>query len=159
MKEPTCFYASTLKERGWSEKLIQQLLGEPDEYGTNPHYKSGPPTRLFLRERVFQAEETPSFQTHIEKREQRVESAKKAVQTKSTRLTERISQVEINLPKLTEAKLITQAISQYNRYRGGIAFNRGDGDFTPVVETRIRKDKLFIRENLSFPSLSTRLRP
>ena len=63
--DPTHCYASTLKTRGWNEKLIAQLLGEPDQWGSNPHYRSGPPSRLFDRERVTQAEAADIFQSHL----------------------------------------------------------------------------------------------
>ena len=41
-----CTGAPGLRERGWTESMIRDLLGDPDLYVDNPHYKkSGPMTR------------------------------------------------------------------------------------------------------------------
>lgn len=48
----THIYESTVrKEYGLTRKMIEEL-GPPDEYVVNPHYKSGPPARLYLVSRV-----------------------------------------------------------------------------------------------------------
>src|SRR5690606_991259 len=41
-----------LKARNWTEAAIKRFLGEPDDTKPNPHYKSGPPMRLWLKERA-----------------------------------------------------------------------------------------------------------
>jgi hypothetical protein len=48
----------TLKKRGWTEKLIAEMLGEPYRMGNNPHYQSGPKIRLWLISAVIEAENT-----------------------------------------------------------------------------------------------------
>jgi hypothetical protein len=50
--------AAGLKDRRWTDSMIKTLLGQPDETATNPIYKSGPPMRLYLLERVEQTEQT-----------------------------------------------------------------------------------------------------
>jgi len=47
----------TLIKRGWKKSEIVKHLGEPDAEADNPHWKSGPPMRLFLKARVLRAEE------------------------------------------------------------------------------------------------------
>ena len=47
----------TLLKRGWKKPEIAKYLGEPDVEAKNPHRKSGPPMRLFLKARVLRVEE------------------------------------------------------------------------------------------------------
>ena len=45
--------ASRLKgERGWTEELIRERLGDPDRRAPNPHGRDAPPMRLYLLARV-----------------------------------------------------------------------------------------------------------
>ena len=44
--------APGLKARGWTESMIRDLLGDPDAYADNPHYKSAAPRRLWRLQRV-----------------------------------------------------------------------------------------------------------
>ena len=39
---------SQLKDRGWTDSLIRKFLSEADKTRTNPHYRSGPPMRLYV---------------------------------------------------------------------------------------------------------------
>ena len=65
---------STVKARGWSAGLIAKLLGNPDDFATNPHYRSGPMMRLYDLARVEAAEADPAFQAHLETRPARRKS-------------------------------------------------------------------------------------
>lgn len=72
MPSEELFYnQSNLLERGWSKKLVNDLLGEPDDFSVNPHYRTGPPVRRYLSSRVMAAESSPQFQKHLEDREKR----------------------------------------------------------------------------------------
>ena len=51
-----CVGAYGLKERGWTEAMIRDLLGEPDRYVDNPHYKSSGQMRLWRLQRAEAAE-------------------------------------------------------------------------------------------------------
>ena len=48
--------ASKVRERGWTEEMIDEFLGEPDERKPNPKYRSPYPMRLYLQKRVLAAE-------------------------------------------------------------------------------------------------------
>jgi hypothetical protein len=50
---------SELLRRGWTQGLIEKLLGAPDQLERNPHHRSGPKMRLYARARVLQAEASP----------------------------------------------------------------------------------------------------
>ena len=41
------YTATQLKARGWTDALIRDLLGAPDQTRINPHHRSGPPMRLY----------------------------------------------------------------------------------------------------------------
>ena len=56
-----CVGAVGLKERGWTEAMIRDLLGKPDTLRDNPHYKSADPMRLWRLQRVEAVEATPSL--------------------------------------------------------------------------------------------------
>lgn len=62
-------YASmqALKERGWTATMIDDLLGEPDDYADNPHYKSAAPCKLYDLGRVTKAEATAEYATRLAK--------------------------------------------------------------------------------------------
>ena len=42
---------TALRERGWSDRLIRELIGAPDQTAANPHYRSGAPVQLYDAER------------------------------------------------------------------------------------------------------------
>ncbi|QGV77821.1 hypothetical protein [Streptomyces ficellus] len=50
-----------LRERGWTDGMVRELLGEPDVQGRDPRRWSVAPVRLFLLARVEAVERTPEF--------------------------------------------------------------------------------------------------
>ena len=69
-------------ERGWSDKSMADLLGEPDRIVPNPHYRSAAPMRLYLLERVEAAERSRHFRPkHTSAARKR--GAARAVKTKT----------------------------------------------------------------------------
>lgn len=50
------FNLKELNERNWTNGLIKTFLGEPDDFRTNSFYASAAPSKLYLKERVFQEE-------------------------------------------------------------------------------------------------------
>jgi hypothetical protein len=71
---------SELLRRGWTQGLIEKLLGKPDQLMPNPHYRNGPKMRLYARVRVLQAEASPDFRAMQEGRAARRRGAQKADQ-------------------------------------------------------------------------------
>jgi hypothetical protein len=71
---------SELLRRGWTQGLIEKLLGKPDQLTANPHHRSGPKMRLYARTRVLQAESSSDFRAVQEGREARRRGAQKAGQ-------------------------------------------------------------------------------
>ena len=77
-----CVGAVGLKERGWTEAMIRDLLGKPDTLRDNPHYKSAAPMRLWRLQHVEAVEATPEFAQRKARADGQRAAAAKAVQTK-----------------------------------------------------------------------------
>lgn len=45
-----------LRERGWTDAMVRDFLGEPDTTRPNPRYRTGAPMKLYLAERAAVAE-------------------------------------------------------------------------------------------------------
>lgn len=54
-------YRTTVRKRGWTEHAIDKYLGEPDKFAVNPHYSSGPKSKLYLLYRVEELEKRVNF--------------------------------------------------------------------------------------------------
>lgn len=52
------------RQRGWTETLIDALLGGPDALGPNPHGWRAP-MRFFREDRVLDAERLPQFNRRV----------------------------------------------------------------------------------------------
>ena len=50
-----------LRERGWTDAMIGEYLGEPDATRPNPRYWNAAPMKLYLPERVEAAEANPEW--------------------------------------------------------------------------------------------------
>jgi len=97
---------SELLANGWTRKLIQDFLPEP-ELKRNPHYKRGPQMKLWSVSDVESVMQTKEFQEAKEKADKRKMSAQKAVITKTDKLLEDIEKkiLEIEVVKVNDKKL------------------------------------------------------
>lgn len=89
-----------LKRRGWTDGLIQKLLGAHDRTAPNPKFRRAAPMRLYRTSRVEAAEAAPDFVNRPSNKARRAGAAK-AVRTKTERIREWASTVPIsyNFPK------------------------------------------------------------
>ena len=108
---------STVKDMGFNKKLIEALLPEP-ELKDNPNYKCAAPMKLWKLTDVEAAMETDEYKAEQVKREKRLKSAQKAVQTKTDKLItlaresiDKISVQRIDLGKLREKTLAEISLS------------------------------------------------
>jgi hypothetical protein len=60
-----CFSQSDLLKRGWSMRLIDQLLGRRDWEAPNPHGAGFAPMLCWRKDRVLEAEKTLAFTTRV----------------------------------------------------------------------------------------------
>jgi hypothetical protein len=79
-----CIGAYGLKERGWTDSMIRDLLGKPDLLADNPHYKSAAPWRLWRLQRAEAIEAAPEFAARKERAERQCASARKGAELRQT---------------------------------------------------------------------------
>lgn len=114
---------STLKERGWTDLLIKIFLPQPHKTTTNPNYRSAPPMCLYKIAVVEQIEKSTEFQKEMEEAQKRKQRAKKAVETKLTKLRKDLSNMRFKVPLLSEKNLLKRAINHYNEMQDWREFN------------------------------------
>ena len=93
-QEPENYLARPqLRERGWTDGLIEKLLGEPDKRKPNPHYRSSPDMSLYLFSRIEAAEQEHQslLDNARQKHDRRCEAAEKAVETKCRKTLQKAS--------------------------------------------------------------------
>lgn len=117
-----------VKSLGFTEKLIEMLLPEP-ELRPNPYYRSAAHMQLFKRSDVEKAMKNPVFQERLKKREERQAAAEKAVETKRAKLKaatdkfiESIKIEKVDLDVLRTAAIEAQQDWYYEQY-----YYRGKG--------------------------------
>ena len=88
--------AKLIEERPWSEPMVRDFLGEPDRTPPNPHYRAGPPMRLYDLKRIEQAEATPEFALRQAQYEVRKKAALERSSAKREELIADVRQVEIH---------------------------------------------------------------
>lgn len=104
-----------LKTRGWTDALVRTFLGEPDRTTTNPHYRSGPPMRLYLRARVESSEVLPAFTVAQTKAQARQARGRVVSQQKREAMAAWVERLQIAVPRLEPAVLVERACAHYNR--------------------------------------------
>ena len=121
MLKPKRIALTTVRQMGFTDKLINQLLPEPILV-QNPYYKKAPPMKLWEEETVIKATKQQAFIDEQGKRARRKESAKKAVETKKHKLKtdmarrgESIAVKRLDLKTLKE-KTIEAKQRHYNEY-------------------------------------------
>lgn len=116
-QKPKSDYTSVagLKARGWTDRFIKDLLGEPDKLGRNPHYRSAAPVRLYEMTRVIEVELTDKFKSKPDTTKQKL-AAKKAANTKRQALLDYIERLEITIPAIPFPELLIQACDSYNSW-------------------------------------------
>jgi hypothetical protein len=104
-------------KRGWTDGLIRDFLGEPDQTKKNPHYSRGAPMCLYALSRVEAVEATEEFIQRMAKIKSRRRTAKRAarqaVVTKWFKTLEIIEDVP-PLPQMDRDELIECACDHYN---------------------------------------------
>jgi hypothetical protein len=133
------FCKPELRERGWTDGLIKRLLGEPDQWKRNPHYRSGPQMGLYLcfRVQAAEAEHQAELDDARKKRSRRCEAAQKAAKTrceaaqKAAKTKRRkIMRESLNAIKLQERlplpELVKRACAHYNALPPRRRYSRHD---------------------------------
>lgn len=77
-----CITKSRVKELGFTDKMIVDLLGEPDLEKTNPIFKCASPMKLWREDRVRKAMDSDEFRRARAAADKRSQAAKKSAQTR-----------------------------------------------------------------------------
>ena len=133
-------------KRGWTDTMIRNLLGEPDRTARNPHYKSAPPMKLYLLDRVIDAENSVKFTKYVPD-PKRKKAAAKAVQTKIDRLTRWAKTVHIryNFPSpgmlygsdREKVNYLRHECTEYDYTLGDMYGKTGKDIAYPIIKNRI----------------------
>jgi len=111
------FTKSDLKTRGWTESMIDKLLGQPEKFGQNSHKKSTS-VYLFLSSRVLEVEGSQEFKEWQKKTApRRIKQSKSMLalsDTKRKQILEYVKNMEIDVPKLHKRQCIREACEHYN---------------------------------------------
>lgn len=121
-----------LKARGWTEAMIKQYLGEPDELKPNPYYKSAAPMRLYNLKRVEKVEKSKKFIEAKAAAARRKESAAKGVATKVEKAIEYAKTVKIEVPIIDYDTLVKHACRHYNDWHECDRNGMPNLDFIPA---------------------------
>ncbi len=103
-------------ERGWTPKMIRELLGEPDARPQNRSYPSRPPLKLYDLERVEEAERTDAFFELLDQSEARKDSAQKGKDAQRMRILDEVEGLDLQVPRLELRHLVTESIERYNAW-------------------------------------------
>ena len=82
-------------KRYWTDGMIRDLMGEPDKTAPNPHYRSGPPMRLYLLARVYAIECTLDVDAMRKARERRSAAGRRAAATRRENIQKRAAACDL----------------------------------------------------------------
>jgi len=107
-----------LKARGWTPKLIERFLGQPERTVPNPHYRSAAPTRLWSLEAVLKAERDPAFQEALAQAQRRQEGARKAALRRSELTLELARRLPLQIERIPPDELLQLVQEDYLARKG-----------------------------------------
>lgn len=115
MKESEFFCKSTLKSRGWTERLIEKFAGNPDRVVRNPHSRKSSDMKLYLKSRIEDIEQQEIFKIELEKslvRQKRRKDVVIKMKAKTFDWANSLPKPEFELKD--QSKLIILACEHYN---------------------------------------------
>ncbi len=145
------FSKAALKHRGWTDSAIKRFLPEHDDEKQNHVYRSAPPIKLYLINRVRGVEISEAFQAWKGESLKRRASSAKAVKTKQASLLERVRNMKVIVQKVPNNKVVKDAVNAYN-IRKSDRYMVFDGDFATVdsdLDFLARITVNYIRHNLT----------
>lgn len=104
-----------VKERGWTDAMVRDLLGPPDKLATNPHYASAPPVKLFAVDRVEAVEKAGEFKLRKEKAEARAARSLEVAELQKQKTIDAANRVNIRVTRIPIQQLTADAKIEYSR--------------------------------------------
>ena len=149
-EDPEYITLSAVQKRGWNNRLIDSLLGEPDQIKKNPRSRSFgrkpsssnfPPMRLYLKQRVIDGEKTKEFADHYAKHQKRSAVASKVSGTKKAAMIDWANSIQIPVSIMPWDTLLREAYRSYNEHNEG----KDDYDRTRSVDAATQQsDQAFL---------------
>lgn len=103
-----------LKERGWTEAMVRDLLGEPDELRPNPVHRSAAPMRLWSAERVADIEAGEEFAARLARGKTRSAASVAGAERRREQLLAEIESITVTVPAMDDRTLAREAINNRN---------------------------------------------
>ena len=103
-----------LKDRGWTNSLIDRFATHPDKTFPNPRYKSAAPMKLYRLVRIKSIEATEEWQQAYAKVRTRKSAAHTAARKKRQQTIEWAQSIPIEVQVVTVENLLEKAIAHYN---------------------------------------------
>ncbi|MER7111731.1 hypothetical protein [Streptomyces sp. NPDC000229] len=107
-----------LRQRGWTDAMVRDLLGEPDVQGRDPRRWSVAPVRLYLLARVEAVERTPEFAECSAAAGRSGAAARAAAERRRQAVLAAVRAEPIRVPLLPEPELERRAV-RHRRLVGG----------------------------------------
>ncbi|MFJ8586597.1 hypothetical protein ACIRD2_18360 [Streptomyces sp. NPDC093595] len=98
-----------LRQRGWTDVMVRELLGEPDVQGRDPRRWTPAPVRLYLLARVEAVERTPEFAAYAAAGGRGAAAARAAAEKRHRAVLAAIRAEPIRVPMLPRAELELRA--------------------------------------------------
>lgn len=118
MRNDSFLSQSKILERGWTKKMVDTLLAEPDLFKRNPAYKSAPPMRLYLLSRVEQAEKQPEFVALKSSADKRRKALQPSIDQRRWDTLRRVRNLPIWIKKVSLEHCQREALQFYYAYHG-----------------------------------------
>jgi len=109
--------ASKVKERGWTDSLIQRFLGDADATAANPVFRSAAPVRLYDLKPVLCAEASPDWQAAKGAASKRSALSSQASVRRASDVVDKANRFKVTLPVLGDDVLFRRAVAHRNRVR------------------------------------------
>jgi len=118
--------AAGLRARGWTARMVRQLLGEPDLLRSHPYFRTAPQTRLYRVERVEAVEASEEFRAVAAASVRRSVAARAAAQRRRREVLARIAAEPVDVPRLPPDRLSAAAVAHRRRRDEERAHGRRD---------------------------------
>lgn len=115
VQQEEMYTLTDLKKRGWTQKLISTFVPTPDETRRNPLYRSAPPMKLYLKNRIESIENSEEYREMWKKVQSAKRASKKGVDTKRQKLIDLVSKVKITVD--LDSNVLINAIDSYNEFQ------------------------------------------
>ena len=116
----THFTLNYLKKRGWTQGLVDRLLGPPDK--VEPLTSTGQPNRLWEKARVQEAEKLPECRKRQDQIRAKWRAEAQGDAAKRGQAAAYVATVEIPIPRTSVEELYKRGLEQYETRLGGKGF-------------------------------------